>query len=632
MNDLLSSQKYISKMSAIGGTKDAYEWQGRTVVAVKLKDIATKMGVIRGNLDHLYLVEPREIVHLGDKKISIQKELEVMRNQILDHFNISIRRLASNINQSLDVVARTDVIFARAAFGTVLNGQIPVVTKTNKGVIRVNGFVHPILALNQEYVVPNDLLVSQEEYQRSLIITGPNFGGKTIAMKSFGLVAIMNKLGLPIPTDEKLKRNGNDSNIRVDLFHNIFVEIGDNQNVLSGDSTYSKQLKALSKITSLLSDEKHSCQSSLVLLDELGGGTDAEAGGYIGQAFLEKILENQHSITICTTHSSQLRELSVIDERFQAATVLLEQSQNFENSSLKLPSYKLSYGIVGFSNALNAAERISEVPSDVLVRAKELISSSSKRATDEKFENIIDVLEKERGKIKRSVEKAQRYRRESLQCRNAIVHMARAYNDHFSTIETRLDQIFTTMQDDDTKGNFEIIGESLSSIRLIKTKIKTVEERLRDRGLRLVNESDVFRGGESVSIIDGDDVNGEMATVSLNQENVNDDELNVEFGYYFTDPFYDDEETQSTPIKIKRRSLAIWDYKEDSLWDDEQSFSKVTTVLESKNQLIDTLKSLSVNENQNGPKSTTRDGNDFTSSRQRKAASKISKKKKRRKK
>lgn len=624
MNDLMSTPKYLSKITALGGKKETFLWEGRIVVAVQSKEDANKIGIIRGNSQNMYFVEPKEIIPFGNDITGIQNELNMMSNQILNHFNTILRRTAKKVNDNLDLVARIDVILARATFGTLLNGQIPEIHHAYEGEIMVKDFVHPILALNQENTVPIDLMISQEFDQRSLIITGPNFGGKTVAMKSFGLVAIMNRLAIPIPTSYNDKQEA----IRIDYFHHIFVEIGDNQSVLSGESTYSKQLRALSTITNTLSKMNATkCEASLILLDELGSGTDAEAGGFIGQAFLEKILVNKQSVTICTTHSSQLRELSMVNDRFLAATVLLRHSDT--GKDLKLPSYTLTYGIAGFSNALNAAERIPELPDDVLMRAKSLISSSSTRATDERIAKMLDSLERKRGEANLALETAQQYEEESLRCRQAVVQMARAYYDHFSTIETRLDNLYIELRDHEEKENLEVVGETLSTLRFVQAKIKTVEERLKEMGLRLVEERDEFNGGEQVSIVEEGNLTGEVAIVSFNQDNTKDDELRVELDLYLMGflsvESNDGSRAMENSFTVKRRNLAVWNYREDSLWD-ERYTNPSSSVPETKKSLVQTLHSLSISKNKSDINTST-NGKKFTSSRERKAASKKKKKK-----
>ena len=223
-------------------------------------------------------VEPRKNIKLGDQLVQIREDIAIAEREISDYLSVSILQRAYCIDQGLDKIARIDSIFSRAAFGYTMNGCVPHIG--NEGVIDVANFVHPVLYAGLDYVsssravIPIDLRVLPSE--RSLLISGPNGGGKTIAMKSFGLVAIMSKLGIPIPISKQRKER-----LRVDFFDEIFVEVGDNQNITSEESTFTVRMNSLSALLEKLSapDEDDSVKHSLVLLDELGSGTDSLAGG-----------------------------------------------------------------------------------------------------------------------------------------------------------------------------------------------------------------------------------------------------------------------------------------------------------------------------------------------------------------
>ena len=181
MQTLMSSRKFMSQMANIGGKSGPFDLNGRIVYAVRSKEIALKMGIFRGNSNQGFsaYVEPKEIIKLVDELVGIRGEITVVQNQISNHLSTVITQAARTINKGLDVVARMDVIFARAAFGAVLNGHVPHVGDDG-GVIRVESFIHPVLAMNQKNTVPIDLLISNTSHQKSLIITGPNAGEKTI--------------------------------------------------------------------------------------------------------------------------------------------------------------------------------------------------------------------------------------------------------------------------------------------------------------------------------------------------------------------------------------------------------------------------------------------------------------------
>ena len=287
------------------------------LLQAKEADLAAKVGrqpKLQGRLDAL-----RE--ELQEKQDSIRRGL---CRAIADH--------RAEIDAGLTVMAELDVVFAKAAFGIVHKGAIPMVKQD--GMVNVSSFVHPLIA-DHFHAVPVDLHLAADddastpETPRALVISGPNGGGKTLAMKSFGLVCQMVKMGIPIPT-------GSSQRPTVGFFDNIITAMGDRQSVATGQSTFMAQLSSYAGI--LESVENSDSESSvLVLLDELGSGTEADGGGAIGQAILEHLLEHSPNCrAVATTHSSRLKATSFRDDRFACATVLLEES-----AGVRQPTYRL---------------------------------------------------------------------------------------------------------------------------------------------------------------------------------------------------------------------------------------------------------------------------------------------------
>ncbi len=459
-------------------------------------------------------------------------------------------------------------------------------------------------------------------------------------MKSFGLVAIMNRLAIPIPVNRYSLRDDRErQQVRVDFFQDIIVQLGDNQNILEGESTYMAKLNALSRIVEKVSstegDQKFLIPGySLILLDELGDGTDPEAGGCIAQAILEKILESHHSITIATTHSSRLKALSITDKRFSAASVLLQGGNRIDSN---LPAYRLSYGTIGQSHALSAASRIiPPFPKDLLERA-EILISTTQNEEQEKISTISDALEKERALACAATEEARGYERDSKKCRDAFISVTRAYDQQLSRLESRLEALFQTLKNDENKDSYEILGESLSTIRLAKKRIKTVEDELKEKGLRRVSEKDKFIGGESVTIIEALGIEGERAIVCHDQEGATNYEVIVEiekpFDWIESDQGF---QVDKTKLKMNRRDLAVWDYPDeyfdwDNSWSSTNEIPQLKSVPDSRSRLFETLNS--INKSSTGPSSPQQINNNqgekkFKSSRARKAAATAKKRRK----
>ncbi|EJK61256.1 hypothetical protein THAOC_18295, partial [Thalassiosira oceanica] len=270
------------------------------------------------------------------------QQLAVVQNEISVVSNLITRRLISSMitgapdaGRGVQALARLDTIFARASYGLEWHCLIPRIG--SEGRIRIDKFVHPVLSLTKHDVVPIDLNLDQVDV---LMISGSNGGGKTVgeslrtlrilisppgrffpslatlALKSFGLVQMMMKLGIPIPSQV------NSDRLTVDFFDEVSVQLGDNQNVAKGESTLMAKLNAVSSI--IQGRNESGCRSSLVLLDELGGDTDPVAGSALSQAILERLICKPSSCkVVATTHSPQLKALAVNNDEFGCASVIL---------------------------------------------------------------------------------------------------------------------------------------------------------------------------------------------------------------------------------------------------------------------------------------------------------------------
>ena len=450
-------------------------------------------------------------------------------------------------------------------------------------------------------------------------------------MKSFGLVAIMVKLGTPIPIEDNsrsLKLNGN---ARVDFFREILVEVGDHQSLMEGESTYMAQLNSLSKLLhhvdpSSKTGDDPNVQSSLILIDELGGGTDPTAGACIAQAILEKILENERIRTIVTTHSTQLKALST-DERFQSASVLLQASDS-KDSRFRLPTYKLCYGAIGNSYALGAASRANPpISEDVLDRAANLIASSQDR-NGEYLRILTEAMEQDRETLAIATQVTNEYIADIVKCRDAIIALSRSYDQHLSRIEGRLNDMYNELKHDETRNAYDLLGESLSTLRLARKLNKSKEEMLKDKGMRVVSMSDNLQSGDRVIVIAKGAFEGESAFVSYDQNDVAFDELSVdlecELGFHLEEPAQ-----QLQSFKMKRSDLALWDYPNfDEDWGvPVLDLQQTQSIPDSRNSLINVLQKLKTAgpEKKKSTGSTNiiaNGGSKYKSSRQRKAAKK----------
>lgn len=285
-------------------------------------------------------IEPSSIFELNNKINGIKAEEAVEIEKILRNLSLSLFPIADNIATSLNIIGKIDFIFARAKYSKKINGICPIIT--DKKEIRLYGARHPLI--DPDVVVPID--VSIGDSYSSLLITGPNTGGKTVTLKTVGLFCIMACSGILIPAKE---------NSSIYVFDNIFADIGDEQSIQESLSTFSSHMINIIDILNTATS------NSLILLDELGSGTDPLEGASLAIS----ILEHFHALgalTICTTHYPELKKYALTHDGFENA------SSDFDVENLR-PTYKLLIGIPGKSNAFAISKKLG-LSEEILDRAK----------------------------------------------------------------------------------------------------------------------------------------------------------------------------------------------------------------------------------------------------------------------
>ncbi|KAL4346278.1 hypothetical protein GQ457_17G023040 [Hibiscus cannabinus] len=245
--------------------------------------------------------------------------------------------------------------------------------------IDISSLQKQVRALEEAPPVPVDFLISQKT--RVLVITGPNTGGKTICLKTIGLAAMMAKSGLHVLSSESAK---------VPWFDSVFADIGDEQSLSQSLSTFSGHLKQISEIQS------KSTSRSLVLLDEVGAGTNPLEGAALGMSLLESFAKSGALLTLATTHHGELKTLKYSNDAFENACM------EFDEENLK-PTYKILWGVPGRSNAINIAERLG-VPGIIVDNARELYGAASAE-----IDEVIMDMETFKKKFQEHVKESQHY-------------------------------------------------------------------------------------------------------------------------------------------------------------------------------------------------------------------------------
>lgn len=297
-------------------------------------------------------IEPAEVVEANNRVRELESEERREIIRILVEFASVLRPFIDDILQSYDFLGEIDFIRAKAGFGIYINAIKPLFE--NKRQIDWVQAVHPLLWLSLhkqgKKVVPLDITLNEE--QRIVIISGPNAGGKSVCLKTTGILQYMLQSGLLIPLKE---------NSKTGIFDKIFIDIGDEQSIENDLSTYSSHL------TNMKFFIRNSNDKTLLLIDEFGGGTEPQIGGAIAEAVLKRFNEN-HAFGIITTHYQNLKHFAEENEGIVNGAMLYDRH-------LMQPLFSLSIGNPGSSFAIEIARKIG-LPEDVIADASEKVGSN----------------------------------------------------------------------------------------------------------------------------------------------------------------------------------------------------------------------------------------------------------------
>jgi DNA mismatch repair protein MutS2 len=413
---------------------------GRYVVPIKADARAQVPGVVHdvSSSGQTLFVEPLDVVDLNNRWRQAQLEEQREIERILDALSQKVGSYSAELKATVEAVAEIDLAMAKGRLALKMNATRPLLNRTTEAgphghdahCIDFLEARHPLLP--QHEVVPIDIEIGSD--YRVLIITGPNTGGKTVALKTLGLLVLMAQSGLFIPAKDRSVTS---------VFPHVFVDIGDDQSIAQSLSTFSAHMRTVIAMLNNVSSE------SLVLLDELGAGTDPQEGSALARSLIAQLLE-LGPLVVATTHFSEVKAFAFESPGVQNASV------EFDVATLS-PTYRLAIGVPGQSNALAIARRLG-MPGVILDRAASMLDPNDLRA-----DVLLQQVQRKRDEANRLMARAEEERRLARESREQA-EQTRQEAEHLKQLARE-----------------EVLAESEETLATLRAALRRLE-RTRDAG------------------------------------------------------------------------------------------------------------------------------------------------------
>lgn len=400
-------------------------------------------------------VEPLAVVELNNeyREKQLAERNEVIR--VLAQVSAQVGAAAGDILPGIEALAQIDLAFAKAKYAEELNASEPIFSNiessnTRTPTIRLYQARHPLL--DQNAAVANDIILPPGT--RAVVITGPNTGGKTVSLKTVGLLILMAQSGLHIPAQ---------SGSELSLFEDVFADIGDEQSIEQSLSTFSGHITNIIRILKKLTPR------ALVIFDELGAGTDPQEGAALARAILQHLLESGCT-TFVATHYPELKSFA------HSAEGVVNASLEFDIATLR-PTYKLTLGLPGRSNALAIASRLG-LPEAIVTAARSAVNPDELRA-----DKLLDDIRKERNRANREREKAEQARKRAEELERELTLRLEKIEDERREViakaraEAELEVEVLKRNLARLKAELKKLRQPLDALKKLEEKVEAVEMR-----------------------------------------------------------------------------------------------------------------------------------------------------------